>query len=107
MEPETPPNRSVTPRGFTTYDEFTDTYGSKVVVRESSGAAGPRVWIFADYPDGPEQHLTPGDRQRLARFDIGELAARLTPSPHLDVEQARRVRDALDAFIKERGTDGT
>lgn len=99
-------NRSVTDRGFVTYDEFTDTYGTDICVRQSSTAAGPRVWIFASHD--PAKHLTPQDRARLWGLDtlgMDELAAKLTPSPHLDVEQAKRVRDALDEFIKDHGGD--
>lgn len=72
------PNRSTTERGFTIYDDFTDTYGTQIRVQKSSSASGPRCWIFT-YPAA------------------GNGAA----SPHLDVEQAKRVRDALDAFIRE------
>lgn len=70
--------RTVTPRGFVTYDEFPDSRGSKITIRESSAASGPHVWIFCEpaYPEG---------------------------EPHLTVGQARRVRDALDAFIAEKG----
>ena len=72
------PDRSTTERGFVIYDEFTDTYGSKVRVQESSAATEPRCWIFAS-------------------SDHGRDGA----SPHLNVEQAKRVRDALGAFICE------
>lgn len=93
-------SRSVTERGFTVYDEFTDTYGSKIRIQESSNAAGPRVWIFADHQ---QDHLKPEERALLARagIDPQELAARLSPSPHLDVTQAERLLDALDSFIRE------
>ena len=72
-------NRSTTDRGFTVYDEFTDKYGSKIRVQESSIATEPCCWIFADA--------------------ASSMAA--TTQPHLTVEQAKRVRDALDAFIQE------
>lgn len=72
------PDRTVTPRGFTIYDQFTDTYGSDIRVQESSSAEEARVWIFAT----------------AAQSGAGA-------SPHLNVEQAGRVRDALDAFIRE------
>lgn len=95
-------DRSVTPRGFVAYDEFTDTYGSKIRVQQSSSAEGPRVWIFAEHAESrlPERFWS---RLAAAGFtrpeDLGELAAMLEPSPHLDVEQAKRLRDALDEFI--------
>lgn len=84
---ETTPNRSETPRGFDTYDEFRDSYGAAVTIRQSSAASGPHVWLFIEgggtvSPDRPNEG-----------------------SAHLDVEQARRVRDALDTFITERGED--
>jgi len=69
------PNRSTTERGFAVYDQFTDTHGSEITVQESSAATCAKVWIFCD----------------------GELG----PAAHLNVEQAKRVRDALDAFITE------
>ena len=78
----TEPNRSTTGRGFTVYDEFTDTYGSTVIVQESSSAEGARIWIFCRHGGFPQK----------------------ANEPHLDVEQARRVRDALDTFIGEHGT---
>jgi hypothetical protein len=73
-----PVNRSTTERGFTIYDEFTDTYGTGIRVQESSSAEEPRCWIHAD----------------------GE-ARGISGAPHLNLEQAKRVRDALDAFISE------
>jgi hypothetical protein len=75
--------RSTTDRGLAVYDEFTDTYGSKIRVQESSAATEPKCWIFADA--------------------ASSMAA--TTQPHLNVEQAKRVRDALDAFISEHGDD--
>jgi hypothetical protein len=69
--------KRVTERGFMIYAEFTDTYGSSVRVQESSAASEPKVWIFCD--------------------KRGDEPA----SPHLSVEQARLVRDALNEFIKE------
>ncbi len=78
------PNRSTTERGFTVYDEFTDTYRDDVRIQESSAATGARVWIFCNKHGFPQE----------------------SASPHLDVEQAKRVRDALDAFIREHGGGG-
>jgi len=73
----TEPDRSLTPRGFVIYDQFKDTYGSEIRIQHSSAATRTCVWIFADGEDDS------------------------TSSPHLDVEQAKRVRDALDVFIRE------
>lgn len=72
------PARGVTPRGFTIYDQFTDLYGSKIWVQASSLATDRAVWIFA----------RKGDEDSY---------------PHLNVEQARRIRDALDTFVQENG----
>lgn len=95
----TAPNRSTTERGFAIYGKFTDTHGSQVRVQESSSAGNPRVWIFACH-EKPDPALSDAIRQQLGR-DPADLAVMLTPSPHLDLEQARQVRDALDAFIRE------
>ena len=78
------PDRSTTGRGFTVYDQFTDTHGNKVRVQESSIPTGPGCWIF-----------TEAAASSMAAITV----------PHLNVEQARRVRDALDAFIGEHGDD--
>lgn len=102
---------SHTPRGFAVYAEFTDTYGSEVKVQQSSSASGPRVWIFANHPsirghlslDVQGRLLTAGFRTDL---HLAELGAALEPSPHLNVEQARQVRDALDTFIRENSEEG-
>lgn len=66
-----------TPRGFAIYLNIVDTYGTKVRVQESSSAEGPHIWIFCD-PMSEEQKGT---------------------SPHLNLEQAEAVRDALDRAI--------
>lgn len=105
------PDRSATPRGFTVYDEFTDTYGSEIKVQQSSSAKSARVWIFANHPS-VRDHLPPDMAERLAgagfRTDLhlAELAAMLEPSPHLDVEGAKRVVAALNEFIAEHEETG-
>lgn len=71
--PDTPiPNRTTTQRGFATYDEFVDRSGNSIRVQKSSIATEPCVWIFAE--------------------GSGIL---------LTIEQAKRIRDALDVFIAE------
>jgi hypothetical protein len=40
--------RSVTDRGFTVYDDLTDSHGNRVRVQESSAADQACVWIFAE-----------------------------------------------------------
>lgn len=84
------PNRSTTSRGFTTYDEFEDTRGRWVTVRQSSvvrsgAAAGPFVYVWAAVPS--RQH--PGTDEPTVM--------------HLTRDQAARLRDALDTFIREAG----
>lgn len=73
------PKRYQNDRGFTVYDEFNDRRGHKVRVQQSSSATEDSVWIFVN--------------DQLATVDHPAC---------LNVEQATRVRDALDAFIAER-----
>lgn len=79
MSDDKTPPRATTARGFAIYDEFTDMYGGQVRVQQSSLASEPAVWIFGK------------------NSDLGSAA-------HLTVEQARRVRDALGAFLAEHGS---
>lgn len=60
-------------RGFYHWDFTETTYGQKVFVYESSAASAPHVWL----------RILDGD----------DIAA------HLNVEQARTVRDQLDAWL--------
>lgn len=72
------PQPRYTHRGFRIYaDDVTDSKGSKVSVVQSSSAEDDCVWIF-----------TKNDQWA-------------NPDPHLNVEQARIVRDALTEFIDE------
>lgn len=67
-----------THRGFRIYaDDVIDSKGSKISVVESSSAEDDCVWIFARNEQWPKAE------------------------PHLNVEQARAVRDALTEFINE------
>ncbi len=68
-----------TQRGFAIYGSLTDNRGHTVRVQESSAANEAHVWIFT-----------------TVGTDEGN-------EPHLTVEQARRLRDMLDAFITHRG----
>lgn len=70
------PARSETPRGFAIYDEFDDTRGLKIRVQESSIATYDGLWVFAS-----------SETEGI--------------SPHLNLEQATWLRDALDTFIRE------
>lgn len=74
---------SHTPRGFAVYAEFRDSYGNDVRVQKSSNAEMDAILIFTN--------------------KAGENHARAA-SPHLTVEQAKLVRDALTEFINEYGS---
>ena len=69
-------SETTTERGFKIYTTFHDSYGSRVRIQESSAATSPKVWIFCEH-------------------------AEIARSPHLDVDQAKMVRAALDRFIAE------
>lgn len=79
-------------RGFARYATFTTERGTDVSVYESSAADAPHVWVSLD----GECHLRseprpcPGVECGIAS---GHAAA------HLNVENARRVRDALDEWL--------
>jgi len=73
---------TLTPRGFADFCDFRDSYGSRVIVRQSSNAEIDAVWIFAK--DNPDMK---------------------NPAPHLTVEQATIVRDGLDDFIRMAAMD--
>lgn len=71
----------MTDRGFLDFEGITDSYGAKVTVYQSSAAVSPHVWLGIRGGSGNEQ---------------GSNAA-----SHLNLEQARAIRDALDAFLKD------
>lgn len=75
-----------TERGFHEYAEFADAYGCCVRVRESSSAEAAHVWIFCDK----------GGKDCV--FHLGEWSAY---SPHLNLAQATKLRDALSRFIAD------
>ena len=91
MPSDPDPTRSTTPRGFTTFLEITDSYGASVIVRESSAALAPHVWLFLS---GGKTQAPPGTPGLPAGY-LNDGSA------HLSLEQATRVRDALTAFITE------
>jgi hypothetical protein len=70
--------RKFTPGGFEEFAEFTDSYGSQVVVRESSITGEPCVWVFC-------------------KRGIGSV------SLHLTAEQAQLLVDGLQKFILRAG----
>jgi hypothetical protein len=73
---------SVTPRGFGTYAEFVDRYGTPIRVQQSSLATEAAVWIFTE--DNP------------AFTDPAN-----PPSPHLTVDMARQMIEGLQAFVDD------
>lgn len=75
------PRRSVTQRGFITYDEFPDSYGAEIVVRESSLATEDCLWVFTE----------------------GGGVRGNNGSCHLNAAQAVRLRNALDTWLTEHG----
>ena len=64
-------------RGFILYEDLTDSYGARVSVKESSNASGHHVWIFVE----------------------GGGVDNNNGSAHLDINQAKSIRDALSKFI--------
>lgn len=76
------PSPRYTHRGFRIYaDDIIDSKRSKVSVVQSSSAEDDCVWIFTK-------------NEQWAN-----------PDPHLNVEQARIVRDALTEFIDEHSEE--
>jgi len=73
------PAVTVNDRGFHGYADFETSYGQRLQVYESSAASGPHVWVSVTPPES-EPTLTPA---------------------HLDTDQARALRDALDVFLRE------
>lgn len=119
----TAPQRSNTQRGFSTFDEFVDSHGFPVAVRESSAVAcegdedpGPWVWVFCmsgdtDWPP----HLNPAQARRLAAALTTFADENSGPGPDPDVlvdavgvvrvgllALADRMADALADFADER-----
>jgi len=69
-----------TERGFSIYGKVIDSRGCEVSVQESSAAGGPYIYLFTK--------------------DLKGVYRGQEPSPHLSVEQATVLRDALDLFIQ-------
>ena len=70
---------SVTERGFGQYASIVDSYGATVRVQQSSAASDDYVWIFVGG----------------GAIDDNE------GSSHLNLEQAKAIRDALTAWITD------
>lgn len=83
--PKVEPNRSLTQRGFVTFDEFKDGYQNNVRVQESSNVEGG-IWIFCS-KDQPV-------------FD--DKGCEMEPSPHLmNKEQVNRLIESLRTARRE------
>lgn len=90
-----------TERGFADYTSLTDGYGNAVTIRESSAASieeddgitGPWVWIFIE----GEAHLREDPRPIVG---IPHGVAKASSSAHLNIDEARKIRDGLDEHIK-------
>ena len=72
--------KTINVRGFASYCDFKDTYENSVRVQESSADPLDKVWVFI-------QHGPRVDRDGAA---------------HLDLEQARILRAALEEWIKDQ-----
>lgn len=70
-------------RGLYDFARIIDDYGTSIVVRTSSAAYKPCVWLF----------VNTSNAEHVSRSEF--------PSPHLGVREAKLLRDALDRFIQE------
>jgi hypothetical protein len=87
-----------TDRGFFDFANFTDGYGNEVLVRESSAASGPHLWIYIQ----GECHLDEPPRPFVG---IPGGIAKGSGSTHMNMKQVEILRDALSEyieFVKER-----
>ena len=76
-------------RGFRNYCEFTDLYGGKVFIKESSLATKRAVWIFHDHPEDGKTGVAGYDKP-------------VKMAPHLSILQAKKVIKALQRFIDNK-----
>jgi hypothetical protein len=72
-------------RGLYDFARIVDTYGSEITVRSSSSPG--HVWIFTKR-DGKEYADHPPSQGGISVI-----------SPHLNLKQAKLLRDALDRFL--------
>lgn len=85
---------SYSDRGFAQYATVPETHGGEVHIYESSSAEGPHCWLAIEGR---------GPVGRCAGIPFGVAPAHC--AGHLSVEQATAVRDALDEFIAQHGTE--
>lgn len=107
-----------TDRGFDEYADILDSYGARVRVTQSSADPLDKVWVFVD--GGTLSAPMPGDHLRYL-YACGGKPVALTwqeveqhpdnaalekipqrAAAHLNVRQARQLRDALSAFIRKQ-----
>lgn len=81
---------SKTSRGFAIYDQFTDSYGNKIVVQESSNIKGG-IWVYCKNPEGQDwtPHLSNDDARRLVKA----LRAGIRDQASLDQRQRKEWGD--------------
>jgi hypothetical protein len=92
--PAAPPAvATTTDRGFKHYEDVTTDRGEMVKVYESSSAEGPHLWLQVT----GEAHLE-GPRCDAVGIPFGVAPA--SCAAHLTLDQARAVRDRLDAAIR-------
>lgn len=72
-------------RGLYDYAKIIDDRGTSVVVRRSSAACRPYVWLFVTNAEGKD-----------GVFHLGEWQG---ASMHMSVREAKLLRDALERFI--------
>ena len=78
-------------RGLYDYARIVDTYGNTITVRTSSAACERAIWIFTKDMEG-RSHTTGA---------VGYPDGIATVEPHLNVAAAKKLRDALNRFIRD------
>lgn len=85
-------------RGLKTYTRFRDSYGYEVRVQDSSAASEPHCWIFMEPSDPTVLVYGKGHIPAKEVFLDREFSA---PSPHLNREQAKKLIEGLQLWLKE------
>lgn len=104
--------KTLNSRGFGEYCNFKDTYNGVIRVYESSADPLDKVWVNIK----SDLDILVGDAKVKRLYAIGEnviachwseappgyLPVKAEASAHLNREQARILRDALDEFLKDQ-----
>lgn len=77
----------VTPRGFKIYGKLEDSRGCTIRVQESSAVGRPCVYVFCN------------DTKGVYNYKDG------SPDPHITVEQAEQMIQALQTFVEDAKSD--